>query len=84
MTIAAWAPIETVPKDGTVVDLWVISWSADHDAFEGNRVTQCYWEHMPPRWRRCHETNGEAYLLEMKMPWNVKPTHWMPIPGAPK
>lgn len=34
-----WQPIETAPKDGTVVDLWMVS----DDRPEGYREADAYW-----------------------------------------
>lgn len=34
-----WQPIETAPKDGTVVDLWVV----DQDDPKGRRIPNAYW-----------------------------------------
>ena len=33
-----WQPIETAPKDGTVIDLWMVD-----EAGEGKRIPNAYW-----------------------------------------
>lgn len=42
-----WQPIETAPKDGTRIDLWLVDQDGD-----GERVTDAYWvtnAHWVPR-----------------------------------
>jgi hypothetical protein len=83
----AWQPIETAPKDGTVVLLC-----------RDKRVTAGHWE--PERWPTAaehHSTTGE-YLGQFETGECVEawwysedggfcnkspPTHWMPFPPAP-
>ena len=69
-----WQPIETAPKDGTLVDLWAVS---EHSP-EGRRLPDCYWakgmltpRDMPERWR------GRGMPVNHL---NWQPTHWMPYP----
>ncbi len=43
-----WQPIESAPKDGSFVDLWVFchdpAWSPEHSGIEhGNRLVDCRW-----------------------------------------
>ena len=72
-----WQPIETAPKDGTIVDLWVY----------GDRCTNCFWctgeefddEDYTPHWRQQYsEAAGPSFGLD------AEPTHWMPLPPPPK
>ncbi len=69
-----WQPIETAPKDGSKVDLWVI--------FEngGHRVTDAYWTGND---RRGWMLGSDGYTQHQ---YTTRPvvTHWMPIPEAPK
>ncbi len=67
-TPSGWRGIESAPKDGTRIDLWVA----------GRRITDSRWARndadstVPfgePRWQ------GFYGLQE--------PTHWMPLPDAP-
>lgn len=66
-----WQPIETAPKDGTKVDLW------DRAGF---RWANCHWG--------CHYfENGRPVgpaTWGRGSPDGPQPTHWMPIPEAPK
>lgn len=74
-----WADISTAPKDGT----WVLlsGGKTDEDCYAGDEVNQerpitGFYEH------GC----GWAYDFwdgEWRS-WYEKPTHWMPIPSAPK
>jgi hypothetical protein len=73
-----WQPIETAPKDGTIIDLWA----------EGQRHTDCEWGQLDweisywgwPKdsvgwceWSERYSCNGHV----------GNATHWMPIPKAP-
>lgn len=68
-----WQPIETAPRDGTNIDLWVKT----KDCFEC-RLPNCFF---------CTETGawyvkgdfGEYEPLDGGMP-----THWMPLPAPPQ
>lgn len=69
-----WMPIESAPKDGALVDLWI----APRDEFTGAdliscRVANAFYEH--GRW--CHT----ASRIDLRV-WH-NPTHWQPLPGAP-
>lgn len=66
-----WQPIETAPRDGTVIDLWDGS----------SRWTDMSWIDSSPRdpngaWARDRSDWGNAFE------W-LTPTHWMPRPAAP-
>jgi len=65
-----WQPIETAPKDGTVVDLW-----AD------GRLANCLWErHLDDHWRQQYsEATGSSFGVS-----DLLPTHWMPLPEPPQ
>lgn len=72
-----WQSIETAPKDGRSVDLWVR---------DGGRVPDCKWmvphlprrgEKLPEQWCIYDRYYGE--WLEM----GFEPSHWMPLPDAP-
>lgn len=80
-----WQPIDTAPRDGTVVDLWI----------DETRFADCYWglpEHS------CGEAEGycDSEWHGMKDGWIDgtlnqpiselsfdQPSHWMPRPAAP-
>ncbi len=64
-----WQPIETAPKDGTDVDLFVFN---DKCGF-GVRWTDCFWD--GERWLSC---DGK-WLLD-----HEHAAYWMPIPADPE
>lgn len=71
-----WQPIETAPKDGTEIDVWLdihaspssFGWA---DAF---RETEVYYK--DGKW--FHRQNGKELEL-----YAAYITHWMPIPEPP-
>lgn len=67
-----WQPIETAPKDGTHVDLWVKWWRPDTDTFTGARCPDCMWFVTSKQWSSEHSMRVGKF------------THWMPIPDPPK
>ena len=79
-TPSGWQPIETAPKDGTLVDLFV----------DGHRETDCCWHrldweiaylHWPADsmgWATWSERDGEYGRIE------PAPTHWQPLPAPPQ
>lgn len=66
-----WQPIETAPKNGTLVDLW----------FPGiGRKTDWEWwgdDLHEPGW--CHRPKNGGYAYHP----NTSPTHWMLPPKPP-
>lgn len=69
---AGWRPIETAPKDGTKIDLWVY-WP-EHG--ESRRATNAYWhEDRLDWWIDGYCVNQYAHCPKI--------THWMPLPPAP-
>jgi hypothetical protein len=65
----SWQPIETAPKDGSEIDLWI----SDPRYPDGYRIPECAW--MDGRW----VSTLEDQRLESKQ----APTHWMPLPEPP-
>ena len=70
-----WQPIETVPKDGTRIDLWAKSWLPAFDRFEFRRFADCYWS------KGDTMCNVKAAWAGLDREWH--PTHWMPLPSPP-
>ena len=75
-----WQPIETVPRDGSAVDLWLRAylWTADGEkqvAVEF-RVADACWN---DEW-----TNPDGNSLELDGFEPYEYSHWMPIPEPPK
>jgi len=73
-----WQPIETAPKDGTLIDLWVVFLSG------GQRWADASWKEAgqhncsgPSNW-----TNNGGWPLHGLLGKPVA-THWRPRPEAP-
>ena len=68
-----WQPIETAPRDGTVIDLW-----CSH-----GRIPCCSWRvagnfNGDSAWH-----NESGFPIEYGHPKKI-PTHWMPLPEPPR
>ncbi len=77
--MSVWADIKFAPKDGTLVDLWVVS--AQNS---GSRIPDCVWENLVTTqnygWvHRSGTTEADFVLLYA----GLAPTHYMPIPEPP-
>jgi hypothetical protein len=81
-TGAGWQPIETVPKDGTIIDLWHEEWGRysnckwgfpDHCCGEAESYCDSEWHGMEEDW--VDTTFNEVVAGPF--------THWMPLPAAP-
>lgn len=66
-----WQPIETAPKDGSFIDIWVTG--PDE---KGWRETDFYWNgrNFVTDFEGMHILPGSAIYI---------PTHWMPLPPPP-
>lgn len=63
-----WQPIETAPRDGTVIDLWFAGqWN--------QRMTDAYWSDNIGAW--VIEARGCSFLDSPTI------THWKPLPMSP-
>lgn len=81
--MSEWQPIETAPKDGTVVDLWSEEFGRQpgcyfglpsHECGEYGRYCDSDWHNLTPGW-----------VSDMNEPiWWDDTTHWMPLPEPPK
>jgi len=68
-----WEPIETAPKDGTAVDLWV----------GGERVSDCEWINNYDGFCRFKD-DGDCGMAWVRVDHeHGTPTHWMPLPQPP-
>lgn len=65
-----WQPIETSPKDGTVIDLWVPPRGRMTDYRYDNEYSDS-----GGMWCKYHS------LVAIS---DGRPTHWMPLPDPPK
>lgn len=96
--MSEWKLIETAPRDGTPIDLWIVSADADADhtmidfycpharkvkgkPLREGRVADVQWGHKPPNSPNWYPSGG---LMGYPLAADVKPTHWMPRPDAPK
>ena len=66
--VAGWQPIETAPKDGTIILLF----GGAYHPFPG------YWE-----LRRFNPTRPWVSVVNESRLYEHVPTHWMPLPAAP-
>lgn len=74
-----WQPIETAPKDGTVVDLWA-----------GSRLANCFWNQDPIAdandddscW--CQQYSELPTASFSLADYDPQPTYWMKVPEEPK
>ena len=73
--MSAWQPIETAPKDGTKIDLWV----ANQELGRAIRETDMVWHHFDDGSAWAH---ADALFLVEEDGWTV--THWMPLPEPPQ
>jgi len=70
----SWQPIETAPKDGTHVDLWL----CEHSSCRQWREADVWFER--GSWIGDGEADG-IRVIEMGSYWTA--THWMPLPAPP-
>jgi hypothetical protein len=74
-----WQPIETAPKDGTLIDVWLGDGSAEDVEFycasrRSRRSTNWHWREGKFR-----------PFVGLGMPIvTVRPTHWMALPAPPE
>lgn len=72
---AGWRPIESAPKDGTLLLLWE---SYEDEPFIGR------WHDFRSRWIAStahYNTDGDACVIDTVCSEGV--THWMPLPPPP-
>lgn len=88
--MSEWQPIETAPKDGTVVDLWLDYGGRGLDyGGRGCRKMDCKWRSSVDEGDP--STYGwfsyEKLDYDVGYDWSMfsgEPTHWMPRPEPPK
>lgn len=68
--MSEWQPIETAPKDGTTIDLWLQA---------GERIADARWNR--DAWRFWCQDEFES-MDWIKIVGRA--THWMPLPEPPK
>ncbi len=76
--MSEWQPIDTAPKDGTEVLLFIPNWN--NDVKIGNWCDTVELDYGKVRRDRKYWYAGHSYGMAP----DPKPTHWMPIPKSPK
>ena len=84
--MSEWEPIETAPKDGTIIDLWIKGKISDiefycadkpiyiNDGWYGGRSTNWWW----------FRDKFRPYMgLNKQAPVFIEPLYWMPVPDPP-
>jgi hypothetical protein len=83
--VSEWQPIETAPRDGTIIDVWLQESLSDirfycssepkylSDDKYGGRSAGWFWK----------DGKFRPYLPGLNMPVFVMPTHWMKLPEPP-
>lgn len=79
--IDPWQPIKTVPKDGTLVDLWVEWPAGTPNAPAAERLPDCRWV---GGWMQKDSTAYDTFEYLDTEGDRPKPTHWMARPEPPK
>lgn len=74
--VMKWMPIESAPKDGTDIDLWMSGPSSP----EGYREPMSGWDATREEWMAFSDYWGEVPIGRMV---GDAPTHWMPLPEPP-
>lgn len=70
-----WRPIETAPKDGTAVLLFLEYTECDDGAGrKSTHIDRCYWSDAEKGW--------DGYATSIRNGYTT-PTHWMPLPKPP-
>lgn len=81
--VSEWQPIETAPKDGTAVDLWVKRHEYLIPSDAGYRVTNAHWGKLysmkHEAWIAIFETDYDLIIRDH----NSVVTHWMEIAKPP-
>ena len=68
-----WRPIETAPKDGTGIDVWI-------GGAAGFRIANVYW--YQGGWHTFKTSSGSPIFSPLG--WQEIASLWMPLPTGPK
>ena len=74
-----WQPIETAPKDGSKILLFIPSNVSRWHVSAGYWRDDAHARKASPFW--CAET---SHLMGITWMRSHQPTHWMPLPAPPK
>ena len=82
--VAGWRPIETAPKDGTIIDLWHEEFGRQPDCYWGKPHHSCgeYGKYCDSDWHGAPEGWIDSACNSIS-PFQDECTHWMPLPAAP-
>lgn len=69
-----WRPIETAPKDGTEVVLWL-------NEFDGAVIGRFDWNSYTYSYTWLDKCGVDEYAIDFNP--EITPTHWTPIPPDP-
>ena len=83
-----WQPIETAPKDGTRIILWLPKTPHQKErwvvSFWQKGFAFSYWSNEygnGPMYNKCYVRAGDGYVVEYKQ---IEPSHWMREPTEPQ
>lgn len=77
-----WRPIESAPRDGTDIDVWIYchdpEWRGPSETGieNGMRETDVFWE--DGYWKKIED--GDSYSIANE---HYTISHWMPLPEPP-
>lgn len=91
-----WYPIETAPKDGTVIfvpgEFWPVPVAWFDDEFKERPVALTLWDRVfrkKPRSERVQTGGGWTAVVAIRggigvwaNSWGLRPTKWMPLPPS--
>jgi len=78
--MSEWQPIDTAPKDGTEIDVWVVDSRAKQTS--GCRYENVRWSDGGWKWfDRYYNVSGGYVGIDNGV--NVIASHWMPLPKPP-
>lgn len=78
--MSEWKTIDSAPKDGTEIDLWIVTSKEWRPEGESRRVTDCCWASVGDKQGWCDFADGCWDFVESN---HHTVTHWMPIPEPP-